>query len=195
MNAGSLRHALREQSLSLDQESTLDVLKAYDDLETFPDVPSVLSSLSEQPNIIPFIFSNGTQSMVESSVHRSKSLAPYSKAFKDIITVDEVKKYKPAQEVYRYLRERVEKCLPYLKSSGGPYMEMDQMWLVSGNPFDVVGANVAGMKSAWVDRLGNGWCDSLVDKLPGFMDTRLGVPDVTARSLGEALDHIKKDMK
>lgn len=187
MNAGSFRHALREQSLSLDQESTMDILKAYDDLDTFPDVPSALSSLAQHPNVIPVIFSNGTQSMVENSVHRSRSLAPYSRAFKDIITVDEIKKYKPAPEVYRHLKTRAKTFLPFL--------EMEQMWLVSGNPFDVVGANMVGMKTAWLDRLGNGWCDSLIDKLPGFTDTRLGEPNITVRNLEEALDRIKNDVK
>ncbi|KAL9609578.1 MAG: hypothetical protein Q9167_005671 [Letrouitia subvulpina] len=175
VNSGSFRHALREHSLTLDEQSTSDIMKAYDDLDTFPDVPPALSSLEQHPNIIPLIFSNGTQSMVENSVHRSKSLAPCSAVFKDIVTVDEVKKYKPAPEVYRHLGERARKWLPEL--------EMRQMWLVSGNPFDVVGANAVGMRTAWVDRLGNGWCDSL-------MEARKGLLDITVRGVGEALDQI-----
>lgn len=35
------------------------------------------------------------------------------------------------------------------------------MWLVSGNPFDVVGARSVGMQAAWVDRGGKGWVDGL----------------------------------
>lgn len=35
------------------------------------------------------------------------------------------------------------------------------MWLVSANPFDVVGARAAGMSAAWVDRGGLGWVDGL----------------------------------
>ena len=39
---------------------------------------------------------------------------------------------------------------------------MGDIWLVSGNPFDVVGAKAMGMKAAWVDRAGSGWADQLV---------------------------------
>ena len=39
---------------------------------------------------------------------------------------------------------------------------MGEMWLVSGNPFDVVGARAVGMRAVWVDRGGKGWADGLV---------------------------------
>ena len=86
--------------------------------------------------------------MVTNSVHKSKDLSPHASLFKDIITVDDVKKFKPAPEVYQYLAERVDKA----------GHEAD-MWLVSGNPFDIVGARAFGMQAAWVDRAGNGWQD------------------------------------
>jgi len=36
---------------------------------------------------------------------------------------------------------------------------MKDLWLVSGNPFDVTGARHSGMNAIWVDRAGNGWVD------------------------------------
>ena len=88
--------------------------------------------------------------MVSNSVHSSDELKPLSAVFKDIVTVDIVRTFKPAPEVYKYLAKRVD--MTGKESS---------MWLVSGNPFDIVGARTLGMQAAWVDRAGNGWQDKL----------------------------------
>jgi hypothetical protein len=58
------------------------------------------------------------------------------------------------------------------------------MWLVSSNPFDVVGARAVGMKVAWVDRAGNGWQDRLGDG-----------PTVVVKGLGEVADAVEKYAK
>lgn len=34
---------------------------------------------------------------------------------------------------------------------------MSKLWLISGNPFDIVGARATGMQAIWVDRVGAGW--------------------------------------
>jgi len=59
------------------------------------------------------------------------------------------------------------------------------MWLVSGNPFDIVGARAVGMQAAWVDRAGNGWTDGLV---PGAE----GRPTLVVKGLGEVVEGVKK---
>ena len=40
-----------------------------------------------------------------------------------------------------------------------------RVWVVSGNPFDIVGARAVGMNSIWVNRKGDkrGWEDGLVE--------------------------------
>ena len=58
------------------------------------------------------------------------------------------------------------------------------MWLVSGNPFDVVGARAVGMQAAWVDRAGKGWQDKLG-----------GEPTVVVRSLEEVADAVANHAK
>ena len=45
---------------------------------------------------------------------------------------------------------------PWLRRTGPD--EMGEIWLVTSNPFDVVGARAAGMKAAWVDREGVDGC-------------------------------------
>ncbi|KAA6408908.1 MAG: haloacid type II [Lasallia pustulata] len=155
LTSHSLTHALASCNLSLSPSSTASLLKSYDSLSTFPDVSPALEALASAPDITAVVFSNGTQAMVANSVHSSPDLSPHSSVFKHIVTVDKVGKFKPAPEVYFHLAESV--------GRGKSREEMAQMWLVSGNPFDVVGARAVGMQAAWVDRGGEGWTDTLVE--------------------------------
>ena len=96
--------------------------------------------------------------MVTNSITKSPDLKDHSDVFKDIITVEEVQKYKPAFEVYRHLAEKVG-FDPEDKKS------LENIWLVSGNPFDVVGARAFGLNAIWINRKGGkrGWEDGLVE--------------------------------
>jgi len=67
---------------------------------------------------------------------------------------------------------------------------MESIWLVSGNPFDVVGARAAGIQAAWVDRAGGhhgkgGWNDRL-GELTG------GGPTIVVKSVEEAVEGIRR---
>lgn len=150
----SLPHALEENGVldPLGEDDIQKLMKSYDFLATFPDVSPALTTLASKPNLKPVIFSNGTKSMVTNAVHQSKELSAHAAVFHDIITVDEVRKFKPAPDVYFHLAESV----------GKGRSEMSDIWLVSGNPFDIVGARSVGMQAVWVDRDGFGWIDSLV---------------------------------
>jgi 2-haloacid dehalogenase len=170
----SLKHTLAEHKKSLSDEDTAELMKAYDSLSTFPDVPPALSSLSKDDTITAVVFSNGTQSMVSNSVNRSEDLSQHSSIFKDLVVVEEVKKFKPAPEVYEHLARKV-----------GKEGNHSEMWLVSGNPFDVVGARLFGMQATWVDRAGNGWTDALVEG-------EKGRPTAIVKSLEEVVDIVKK---
>ena len=145
-------------------------MQAYDHLSIFPDVEPVLNKLSSYKGIECVVFSNGTKKMVSNSVNKSHEMSPFASVFKELITVDFVRSFKPAPEVYKYLAQ----CM-------GKTGQEDQMWLVSGNPFDVVGARAVGMQAAWVDRAGNGWQDMLG-----------GEPTVVVRSLEEVADVVQK---
>ena len=152
-------------------------MKAYNSLSTFPDVDAALSVVSKEPRLTAVVFSNGTDSMVSSSVKSSPDLRPHASVFKQIITVEEVKKFKPSPDVYFHLAEKVGKE----KSREG----MKEMWLISGNPFDVVGARAVGMQAAWVDRQGSGWSDGLVK---GEM------PTLTGKDLSEIVEGILRQV-
>ncbi|KAK8156544.1 haloacid dehalogenase, type II [Phyllosticta citrichinensis] len=165
----ALHHALSEARESLSDEAVDGLLDAYDTLSVFADVPRCLRSLSSNPTITPVVFSNGTLDMVSSSVQQSPSLAPLASIFADIVVVDPVRRYKPHPAVYDYLAARVGKSAD----------EARDVWLVSGNPFDVVGARAAGMQAVqgdgWQDRLcGEKWAPTVVlrslDELPAVLE-------------------------
>jgi 2-haloacid dehalogenase len=59
--------------------------------------------------------------------------------FEDILSVDEVRSFKPNPAVYAYARR-----------AAGAWSS--PFWLVSSNPFDVIGARSAGLDAAWVRR-------------------------------------------
>lgn len=173
----SLKHTLSEYSLSYNTSHLDTLLAAYDSLSTFPDVSPALDALRNESSITPVVFSNGTTDMVSASVHKSADLSPYKDIFKDLVTVEDVKKFKPDPAVYYHLAKKMGK--------GTSKEEMGQMWLVSGNPFDVVGARKVGMQAAWVDREGKGWVDGLVEGEDGG-------PTVVVKGLGEVVEAVRK---
>ncbi|MCJ1356234.1 MAG: hypothetical protein MMC33_006228 [Icmadophila ericetorum] len=150
----SLGQSLAESDLELDEEFVESLMKAYDSLSTFPDVLPALESVSTHTNITAVVFSNGTDEMVGNSVRQSPDLSPHASKFSQLVTVGQVKKFKPHADVYFHLAKTMGK--------GTSKEEMGKLWLVSGNPFDVVGARSVGMQAAWVDRGGNGWTDRMI---------------------------------
>jgi 2-haloacid dehalogenase len=113
--------------------------------------------------------------MVRNSVHDSPDLLPHSAVFKEIITVDEVRQFKPAPAVYTHLAQKMGKS---------PSSQMADLWLISGNPFDVIGARSCGMHAIWVDRGRRGWMDAAVPELQ---------PTAVVHDLTEILSAIQRN--
>lgn len=151
---------MAESKVSLNDQQTDEMMQAYDSLLCFPDVENTMKSLKTTPDLRAVVFSNGTHKMVSSSVNSSPDLSPYAEDFDDIVVVEEVKKFKPAPEVYYHLAKKVGKDPKDEK-------QMKEVYLVSGNPFDIVGARAVGMNAVWVDRTGSGWHDSLIEGQKG----------------------------
>jgi 2-haloacid dehalogenase len=126
-------------------------MREYDNLFTFADVDKGLPPIASNPDVACVVFSNGTKDMVTASVQQSDALKTYGSMFSDIVTVDLVRTFKPAPEVYKYLASRTAS----ITGDDG------KLWLISSNPFDVVGARATGMEAIWVDRAGEGWQDQL----------------------------------
>ena len=108
------------------------------------------------------VFSNGSPRMLD-RILDAAGLRPY---FEGYVSVDEVRRYKPAPQTYRRAAERL----------GRPIGEVR---LVSANPFDDIGAEAAGMRATWVDRSG------------GLFDTLRPPPQLVVRSLTELADGLQ----
>ena len=154
-------------------------MKAYDSLSAFPDVVPALEALTKHANITAVVFSNGTDDMVGNSVRKSPDLSPHASKFSQLVTVGKTEKFKPHPDVYRHLAMTMGK--------GTSEEEMGKMWLVSGNPFDVVGARHVGMQAAWMDRGGSGWTDRMVHG-------GAGQPTFIGKDLKEIVDTIASYM-
>ncbi|MEM7564679.1 MAG: haloacid dehalogenase type II [Pseudomonadota bacterium] len=116
-------------------ESTMNALMAaYRELPAFDDVESCLQTLATEDYRL-FAFSNGTFDMVD---HLLKH-AGIDHWFECIISVDELKTFKPDPKVYQAV----------ISKSG---LNAQDCWLISSNPFDVTGAVACEMKAAWVRR-------------------------------------------
>jgi 2-haloacid dehalogenase len=172
---GALEHAVAETGLSLSADDAEKLMKAYDSLNVFPEIPKALNAVKENPQVDTYIFSNGTQDMVGASVKSSPDLKPYADLFKGFVTVHEVQVFKPAMKVYDDLLTKT-----------GKDGKASDVWVVTANPFDAVGARVAGLQSAWIDRAGKGWVDRLGDVIGGIR------PSVVVSGVDEAVSEIIK---
>jgi 2-haloacid dehalogenase len=119
---------------NLSEEQKKELLSIYRILPAFDDVKEGLTRL-KTAGFRLFAFSNGVAEALEVLLNN----AGIRDLFLGVVSVDDIKSFKPNPGVYsHFLRQS--------KSTGG------SAWLISSNPFDVIGALSAGMKSAWVRR-------------------------------------------
>ncbi len=113
---------------------TASILEMYRQLPAFPEAAAGLERIRRAGHRM-VAFSNGEAAFVR-AVLGNAGLIPM---LADVVSVDELKIYKPAPSVYRHLAARMG-------------TEVAVTWLVSSNPFDVIGAKAAGLRAAWVRR-------------------------------------------
>ncbi|KAI1763669.1 haloacid dehalogenase [Hypoxylon sp. FL1150] len=170
----ALRHAVAEHGLTLSAKDADVLMKSYDALHVFPEIPSALKLLEYNSNSVDaYVFSNGTDDMVENSIKTSPDLGPHADRFKSLVTVHDLRCFKPDKRAYEHLVEQV-----------GKQGKANDVWVVSANPFDVVGAGAAGLRAAFIDRAGKGWIDRLDDRR---------APSVIASGVDEAIKLILED--
>ena len=119
---------------ALTQDQKKNLLGIYRVLPAFEDVKSGLQQLKKSGFRL-YAFSNGAVDALECLL----SAAGSREMFIDLVSVDKLKSFKPNPAVYaHFLRQS--------QSSG------EAAWMISSNPFDVIGSISAGMKAAWVQR-------------------------------------------
>jgi 2-haloacid dehalogenase len=132
------RHALDYTcayfNASLNEKDKEVLMGVYKILPAFDDVDEGLA-LARKSGFRMFAFSNGSAEAVEMLLKN----AGIREFFVGVVSVDEMKSFKPNPGVYCHFLRRA-------GASGGT------AWMVSGNPFDVIGAVSAGMRAAWVKR-------------------------------------------
>ncbi|KAI0150807.1 haloacid dehalogenase [Xylariaceae sp. FL1272] len=165
----ALGHTVADHGLKLEAQDAHNLMRSYDTLHAFPEVPAAIDLLQNKKDAIDaHIFTNGTSEMVDNSV--KTSLGSHADIFQSVISVDDVQCFKPDPRTYRYLLERV-----------GKREHPEDVWLMSCNPFDVLGAKSAGLKAAFIDRSGKGWIDRLDE---------MQLPSIVAKSVEEAIQAI-----
>lgn len=123
--------SLRVRLTSTQKEELLGIYRV---LPAFDDVMESLKAL-KAVGFRLFAFSNGSAEAIETLLVS----AGVRDLFLGVVSVDDVKSFKPNPGVYAH----------FLRQSGS---SGEAAWLISSNPFDVIGAVSAGMKAAWVRR-------------------------------------------
>ena len=147
----------------LNDEDRKKLLSSYNVLPAFGDVAEGLSRAKESGYKI-YALSNGSRDAVESLLAHA-CIRDY---FIDVVSVDEIKSFKPNPDVYSHFLNRAETL-------------GNDAWLISSNPFDVIGAISSGMRAAWVQRSP----DALFD--PWGIE-----PALTVHSLEDLAEQINK---
>ena len=132
--AEALEYACAQLGVDLDASERDGLLAAYRRLPAFPEVKGALLALQHAEFPI-YAFSNGLRDDVESLLNH----AGIADHFMDVISVDEVRSFKPSPAVYRHMLGRVGR-------------DAGATWMISSNPFDILGAANVGLQTAWVRR-------------------------------------------
>ena len=132
--AESLDYVCASFDLELSPDDRAGLLDAFGSLPLFDDAEYCLA----RPDLREFdlyALSNGSHDAIE----RLLGSTGVRERFVDVVSVDEIQTFKPDPAVYTHFLERAA-------------VDGDHAWLVSGNPFDVIGAQSAGMHGIWVRR-------------------------------------------
>jgi len=150
----ALAYACESLGLPLDETRKSVLMGEYANLSTYPDVPDALAALKAGRRKLA-ILTNGSPDMIEPLVANRRM----KDSFDAVLSVDPLKAYKPAPQVYRLAVERLG-------------VAADRTGFVSSNCWDAIGAKSFGFRVWWINRTG-----APVDRL-GF------APDGILKSLG-----------
>ncbi len=128
----ALEFVCAERRENISPAARAALLAIYGELPAFADAAPCLQNLAKRRL---FAFSNGETAAVEKILAHNR-LAGF---FTGIVSADEVQSFKPAPEVYARFLSRAES-------------RPEDTWLISANPFDIIGARAAGWRAAWLQR-------------------------------------------
>jgi len=115
-------------------EDKIKLMNHYRALDAFPDVAPALAALHQKGAVL-HAFSNGVADDIAALLDH----AGLDDRISSIISADEVQTFKPDPRFYAHFLERTGASAA-------------TTWLVSSNPFDVIGAAACGWRTVWVKR-------------------------------------------
>jgi len=130
----SLLYTEKALGVVLAEESRTLLMERYKNLPSFPDAAPGLAAIKSDRHFLA-AFSNGEAEAVRGVLQNAGLLS----FLEDIVSVDEVRSFKPDPAVYAHVVDRLGQTA-------------SATWLVSSNPFDIIGARAAGLRTAWVKR-------------------------------------------
>lgn len=130
----ALNYCCLAYKIDLSSKQKQKILKKYTSLHAFSDVQHGLKTLCDKGYKL-YAFSNGSKEDI-TSLLSFNHLETY---FDGIVSVGDVKSTKPAPAAYQYLNEVTNS-------------ESGNTWLVSSNPFDIIGASEYGWNTVWCKR-------------------------------------------
>lgn len=123
--------------IDLDDAQCTELMAVYRRLPAFADVPDSLQRLRGAGHAM-YAFSNGDAQTVDGLLVN----AEIRQYFDGVVSVEAVNSFKPDPQVYQH----------FLQTTGA---QADSAWLISSNPFDVIGALAVQMRAAWIRRQSN----------------------------------------
>lgn len=128
----ALKYALNQNGLESSEQNEQQLLESYLHLPLYPEVEKVLIELKNQKLVV---FSNGSHDMLDPLIEN----AGLADSFAEVLSIDEIKQFKPAPAPYQYAMEKLN-------------LEKDEVLFMSSNGWDISGAKNFGFQTAWINR-------------------------------------------
>lgn len=130
----ALEFSCKTFKVSLTDSQKIALMNEYKVLPAFPDVKEGLQKIKEDGHKL-YAFSNGSANAVSNLLINAEII----NLFDGVVSVEDVQVFKPSPLVYKHFNDKTNST------------KIDS-WLISSNPFDVIGATAYGMNTAWVQR-------------------------------------------
>ena len=127
------------RGVAIGGEEARDIVATMTSLPPHPDVHNALERMSEA-GLVMIALTNGNTSAANSQIEN----AGLHTLLRRVVSVEEVRRFKPAPEPYRHAAEMMG-------------VEIGEMMLVAAHDWDCAGAMAAGARSAFVERSGVVW--------------------------------------
>ena len=145
----SLEYAMNSLLINSDKTKN-ELLDLYFKIGAFDEVEEVLKKIKKNKTKTA-ILSNGSYDMLNSAVKNSK----FDELIREIISVDECKKFKPHRDVYQLVIDKFN-------------INKKNCIFFSSNCWDIHGASNFGFQTVWVNRKKN-----IDELLPGKVDDQV----------------------